>query len=386
MIFPLLPLFVTEVLSAGPAFFGLLDGIAESLSSVVKLLAGALSDRLPRRRPFVIAGYGLAVFSRSAFVVATAPWHAMCARAFDRLGKGIRTAPRDALLAASSARAGAEAAASGLELEGAAATSGTTRRHGLTFGFHRGMDHLGAAAGSAIAAVLLAWGASLRVVFAAAVIPGLLALVVVSSLVRESGDARAASAPLPWVAGGPRLGRDLRGLLLAVAVFTLGNSSDGFIMLLATRRGFSEGMIPVLWAALHLIKGATTLAGGVLSDRLGRARVLLVGWLLYAAVYAGFASSESPWMFTSLTLAYGCYFGMTEGVVAALVADLAPPAQRGKAFGAFHLTTGLGTLPASAAMGWLWQRYGAPPAFWFSAVAACVGAGLLWRAREGFRA
>jgi MFS family permease len=378
MIFPLLPLFVTSVLGAGPAFFGLLDGVAESVSSVVKLVAGALSDRAVRRKPFVVAGYLVAVASRGVFSVATAPWHALLARLFDRAGKGIRTAPRDALLAATSPSVAAEAAQGGP----------VAARHGLTFGFHRAMDHFGGVFGGLIASGLLAYGVPLRAVFAAAALPGILAVLVLALFVverpappetapddRSSKKESIAPGAILHAVGG--LGPRLKALLVAVAVFTLGNSSDGFVMLLAAKLGIEPSVLPLFWTALHLVKGLSTLPGGLLSDRFGRRRVLLAGWVLYGAVYVGFAAVDSKLGFLLLTLAYGLHFGLTEGVVAALVADLAPADQRGVAFGAFHLTTGLGVLPASLVMGFVWQVYGAPAAFCFSAVAAWSGAGLL---------
>lgn len=346
IIYPLLPAFLTTVLGAGPGYIGLIEGVADSTASVLKLASGWLSDRLPGRKSLVVAGYAIAAVSRPLVAIASAPWHVLVIRFSDRTGKGVRSAPRDALLAESSARA----------------------TWGRSFGFHRAMDHLGAVVGPLIAFALVSlFAEGYRVVFALASIPGLLAVVVLACGVRAPKH-RLAVASLSQPAW-RRLPRSLRSFLLAVFVFTLGNSSDAFLLLRAQTLGVSVTALPLLWAALHVVKSASSVPGGGLSDRIGRKRVIVVGWIVYGLVYLGFACAGSEVAIWLLFASYGLFFGLTEGTEKALVADLVPPAERGAAFGLYHLTIGIAALPASVVFGALWNWSG-------PALAFTVGAGL----------
>ncbi|MBI3080285.1 MAG: MFS transporter [candidate division NC10 bacterium] len=311
MVTPLLPLFLTTVLGAGPAFLGLVEGAAESAASLLRLLAGWWSDRLGRRKGLTLAGYSLSSATRPILALAAAPWHVLVVRLVDRVGKGIRGPPRDALLAA-------------------AAGAG---RRGLVFGFHRSMDHAGAVLGPLLATGLLAALATdLRTVFWLATIPALASVTVLALAVREEPDGPSGTEQAPAGPSGP-LTSDARlpRFLLLVVLFTLGNSSDAFLLLKAQQTGVPVALLPILWAALHVVKALASLPGGALSDRWGRGRVLGLGWLLYAAVYAGFAFASSAAAMWGLTLTYGLYFGLTEGVERALIADFSPPAWRATA-------------------------------------------------------
>lgn len=357
MVTPLLPLFLTTVLGAGPAFLGLVEGAAESAASLLRLPAGWWSDRLGRRKGLTLAGYSLSSATRPILALAAAPWHVLVVRLVDRVGKGIRGAPRDALLAA-------------------AAGAG---QRGLVFGFHRSMDHAGAVFGPLLATGLLAALATdLRTVFWLATIPALASVTVLALAVREepggpSGTEQAPAGPFGSLTSDARLPR----FLLLVVLFTLGNSSDAFLLLKAQQTGVPVALLPILWAALHVVKALASVPGGALSDRWGRGRVLGLGWLLYAAVYAGFAVVSSAVALWTLTLTYGLYFGLTEGVERALIADLAPPARRGSVYGWYHLAIGIAALPSSLLMGALWQAFGSGVAFATGAAFALLAAAFL---------
>lgn len=354
MIFPLLPAFVTGVLRAGPAFLGLLEGLAESLSALLKLLAGRLSDRLGRRKPLVLAGYTLASGARPWVALAAAPWHVLAVRLADRVGKGLRSAPRDALLAAVA----------------------PPEERGRAFGFHRAMDHAGAMLGPLLASGVMALTGDLRLTFALAAVPAVVAVLVLALGVREPEPvprAEAAALEPP-----PPVGAPVRAYLAVLTVFTLGNSSDVFLLLRAQEAGLSLAALPLLWSWHHAVKAATSTHGGALSDRVGRRRTILLGWAVYALTYAGFASLSQTWHVWALFGVYGLFHALTEGAEKALLADLAPAAARGTAFGAYHALTGAALLPASLVTGWLWQSHGAAAALGLGAALAGLAAlGLL---------
>jgi MFS family permease len=358
MIYPLLPLFLSTVLGAGPAFVGLIEGIAESTASLLKLVSGRLSDRWRRRKALVFAGYALSSCARPLVAAAGVPWHVLAVRFVDRVGKGVRTSPRDALLADS-----------------------TDPDHlGRAFGFQRAMDHLGAVAGPLVASGLvygLGWG--LRAVFWAAAVPGLASLFVLGAAVSElpprSREAERARGPTPE--GASAIPRCFRTYLLVVVLFTLGNSSDAFLLLRAQELGVGAAALPLLWVALHIVKSATATPLGGLSDRWGRRRVIALGWFLYAGVYAGFAVAAGPRAMWALVVIYGVYYGLTEGVERALVADLVPSEARATAYGWFHTAIGVAALPASLAAGALWQARGSAWAFGFGGALALAAALLL---------
>jgi MFS family permease len=351
MIYPLLPAFLTGPLRAGPAVLGLIEGVAEATASLLKIVSGALSDRAARRKPFVLLGYGLSTFARPAVAFAAAPWHVLAVRLADRVGKGVRSAPRDALLA-----------------EAAAASE-----RGRAFGFHRAMDHAGALVGPLLASAALLLTPDLRVVFALALVPGLAALAVLVLGVKETAH-RAEPVSNPCVPSPPArpLSRGFRAYLGVLALFTLGNSSDAFLLLKAQEAGVALPAIPLLWAFHSLAKASASTHGGALSDRIGRRLTIVLGWGVYAATYAGFALASVPWAVWALFALYGAHHALTEGAERALVADLAGPAERGRAFGLYHAATGAMLLPASLLTGWLWQAHGAAAALGTGAALAGI--------------
>ncbi|MGZ8413871.1 MAG: MFS transporter [Gemmatirosa sp.] len=356
MIAPLLPIFLTGTLGASASMVGAIEGAAESTASLLKLVSGWWSDRLPRRKPLVVTGYLIASVARPLVAAAGSAGQVLAVRLVDRVGKGIRSAPRDALLAAA-----VPAAA-----------------RGRAFGFHRAADHLGAVIGPLIAfALLRGWGLPLRTIFWLAAVPAALAMLVLVVWVREERpSAPAATAPSEHHVR-PQ-SRSLCALLVALLVFTLGNSTDAFLVLRATQLGVPVTLIPILWATLHVVKSASSTPGGALSDRLGRKPTIVAGWLLYAVVYAGFALAVDAWHAWALMAVYGLFFGLTEGAEKALVADLVPADTRGRAFGWYHLTIGVAALPASLLFGAVWDRRGAPTAFLMGAGLALAATALLW--------
>ena len=370
MIYPLLPVFLSTVLGAGPLAIGAIEGAAESTAALLKLVSGWWSDRLPRRKPLVVAGYGIASLVRPLIGLAQGVGQVLAIRLADRAGKGIRGAPRDALIA----------------------DAVDPSQRGRAYGFHRAADHAGAVAGPMVAYALLTWGnVSLRTVFLLAAIPAAAAMVTLIFGVRESGRAVGSGGSRPSL---ERKGLDRRfwAYLVVLLLFTLGNSTDALLILRASQLGVSAALVPVLWAVLHVVKSVSSTPGGILSDRLGRRPLIIGGWLVYAAVYLGFAFASATWQAWALFIVYGLYFGMTEGVEKALVADLVPADVRGAAFGWYNLTIGLAALPASLIFGGLWQAYGATAAFIVGAslaLAAAAGLSLVtrgWEATKGKRA
>jgi MFS family permease len=356
MITPLLPAFVTTTLRSGPAFLGLIEGAADAAASVLKIASGTLSDRLPRRKPVVVAGYGLASLVRPLMAAASAAWHVLAVRIADRIGKGVRGAPRDAMLA---------------EVTPAA-------ERGRAFGFQRAMDHAGAVLGPLIASAVLWFRHDLRLLFALSAVPAAITMAVLLFGVKEEPRAAVASSPHPSLLGGGPLGPAFKRYLVVLAVFTLGNSSDAFLLLRAQEAGIALAAIPLLWTVHHVAKAAASTHAGVLSDRLGRKLAILAGWSVYALSYAGFALARRPWQMWALFAVYGLFHALTEGPERALVADLAPASARGRAFGLYYAITGAMLLPAGLLTGALWQTVGAGPALLVGAGLAAVAAtGLL---------
>lgn len=370
IIYPLLPFFLNTTLGVSPRVLGSIEGTAESVSSLLKLFAGHFSDRFGKRKIFVVSGYVLSSFARPLLAFATS-WHQVLAiRLSDRVGKGIRTAPRDAMIADTVA----------------------IEERGLAFGFHRAMDHTGAVVGPLIGYLLVLLFAAdhnaltardFTRIFLLASIPALAAVLVVSFFVRESHKPKRA-ADTTIDTGAPPVRFSLRGFdgnfkcfLVIIALFTLSNSSDFFLLLRARDAGVSVLSTPLLWAALHGSKVLSSIFGGDLSDRLGRKRLIVSGWILYAAVYAGFAFVSNQVSVWILFLIYGIYFGLAEGAEKALVADLVRPEQRGTAYGLYNLAFGITVLPASLLMGALWDWRGARTAFLVSAILGATAALLL---------
>ncbi len=351
-IYPLLPLFLTTVLGAGAFSLGVIEGAAEAANSLLKVFSGYFSDRWNTRRPIVVAGYGVAALARP-FIAIVRSWPQLFVIRFvDRIGKGVRTAPRDAMLAGW-------------------ATPGT---RGRVFGFHRAMDHVGAVLGPSLATLFLYFHPSrYRLLFALTAIPGLLAVLMVA-LARERQDGtRAAAAgsapPARSVANAQtharlgRLPRPFHRYMAVLLLFSLGNSTDAFLLLRLGDAGVPAFWIPLLWAGLHVVKASVSMYGGSLSDRWSRRLVIGIGWAVYAVVYAAFAVSQSVTALVAWFLVYGVYYGFSEGTEKALVADLAPATLRGTAFGFYNAVLGIGALAASLVFGYVWKLAGPAVAF-----------------------
>jgi MFS family permease len=353
-IFPLLPTFLAA-LGAPMSFLGLIEGSADALSSLIKMAAGRLSDRGPRRT-LVASGYAMPAIARALIAAAVAPWQVLGARLFDRTGKGIRSGPRDALIADSVAPS----------------------QRGRAFGLNRSMDHLGAALGPVIAWALLSMGASLRTTFAVASVFGLLAPAVLFFRLRETEQLADRSGPLDARPRGGALRPGFAAYMVACVLFAFGNSSDAFLLVRAREVGWSATALPLLWTFHHMVKSMAALPGGALSDRHSRAVVVAAGWGAYALTYVGFGFASARWQIVVLFLAYALYHGLAEGAERAIVADLAERGARGRAFGLYHGLTGVAALPAGIATGWIWDRYGAVWALGINASCAAVGAMFLF--------
>src|SRR5687767_247812 len=346
MIYPLLPVYLSRVLGAGAASLGIIEGVAEGINSILKVASGWLSDRRSRRRPLVITGYALSGAARP-LIALTMTWpQVLIIRALDRTGKGIRGAPRDAMLA----------------------RFATPSTRGRIFGFHRGMDHTGAIIGPLLAsAFLYVMPGEYRTLFALTAIPGAIAvamLFLVHEPDRNSPLAQADTPPPRAIASAPLaapiavlLPRRLYAVLGVILVFSLGNSADAFLLLRLSDALGAVTFVPLLWSLLHVVKASLSTWGGGLSDRIGRKRVIVIGWAVYAAVYVGFATASSTVGFVSWFLLYGIYFALAEGAEKALVADLTPPGCQGTAFGYYNAALGIGALTASIVFGFLYERF-----------------------------
>ncbi|ANM31772.1 hypothetical protein ABI59_22735 [Acidobacteria bacterium Mor1] len=356
MALPLLPAFLTLTLGAGAATLGLIEGIAEATASILKLVSGRLADRSGRRRPLVLAGYGLSSLVRPLLALAVLPVHVLAVRFTDRIGKGLRSSPRDAMIAAVT----------------------PVEQRAAAFGFHRAMDHAGAVIGPLLAvAVLTLWTDDLRLVFALSAIPGALAVAVLLLGVREPEAAipaakqRAASADMNV---GER--RALGGFLVPLSLFTLGNASDAFLLL---RAGGETSLytLPLLWMAMHGVKAVASLFGGRFADIVGRRKVIALGWFVHALVYAAFAFVSDLWAIWGLFLVYGAHRGLTGGAERALVSTLVSADRAGTGFGWYHLTVGLLTLAANVLFGVLWSRFDSHVAFLSSSLLALIATATL---------
>lgn len=343
MIYPLLPVFLTQTLGAGAMALGVIEGVAESTASLVKVVSGVWADRSSRRKPFLLVGYGLAGLVRPLIGLAmTWPFVLGC-RFLDRVGKGIRTAPRDALIADVTDRA----------------------LRGRAYGFHRMMDHAGAVAGPLIAALLLkVVGLPLRTVFLCSIVPALAVVLVVILGVREP-ERHTPSQPLqrPGLSDWRQAGGNFKLFLLALVLFTLGNSTDAFILLRLSWAGVDAGWIAVIWSLHHVVKSLSAYLGGAACDKWGPRRTLLIGWTAYSGVYAAFAFGRSPAFLITVFLLYGLYFGLSEPSERAWVAEMAPARLRGSYMGLYHGAVGIGALPASILFGVLWRFLGVSTAF-----------------------
>lgn len=352
LVYPLVPLFLSSVLMAGPRALGLIEGVAEATASLLKFLSGVLMDRWGHARNWVAGGYALAALSRPLFYFASSWLAVLVLRFIDRAGKGLRTSPRDALLAGAVDK----------------------DRRGLAFGLHRAMDNAGAVIGPLLAALLLERGMLLKDIFLWAVVPGAIAVTLALS-VREQPAAKVENRiHYSWSLEG--FSPVYKRYLMVLALFTLGNSSNMFLLLRAKELGLPDYQVPLLWALVSAVAMTFSVPLSALSDKVGRVRLILAGWAVYGLFYLlmGVDGFHPMW---PLFAFYGLFLAATEGAEKALVADLAPSDRLGTAYGWFNLVSGIMLLPASILFGWLWQGIGPLSAFGFSAGCALLAALLL---------
>jgi MFS family permease len=363
MVYPLLPLYLTSArIGATPAIVGLIEGFAESTASLLRVFSGAWSDRIQRRKPIAILGYASSTLGKALLYVSTAWTHVFAGRIADRIGKGIRTAPRDALIADSTDEA----------------------NRGGAFGLHRALDTAGASLGVVIAYLLFVSNSQeFTTVFALSLIPAALGVLVLF-LVREKIAPRAPAKPTQevwWRNLGARwhaLDRRLKFFLTIIFIFALGNSSNQFLLLRAQNLGFDVAATILMYLVFNLVYAFGSWPLGRLSDRVGRKRLLVLGYLTYGAVYFGFALA-SPLALWGLFATYGVYYALTEGVEKALVSDIAPMDLRATLIGLHATAVGIGLLPASLLAGFLWDAFGAPAPFYFGGAMGVLAAIALWR-------
>jgi len=378
MVINILPLFLSNVLGVGTNIIGVIEGIAEATASILKLFSGWLSDKLRARKWLAVAGYGISAVSKPFFYFANT-WEAIAAvRWADRVGKGIRTAPRDALVA----------------------DSIDPKQRGLAFGFHRAADTAGAMVGILVA-ILIVWlmeagnvdlkEATFRTIVLVSLIPAFVAVLSLAVGAKEVAITSQRAAPKFALRG---LGKPFMLFMVIVGIFTLGNSSDAFLVLRAQERGLNVVGVLAMLATFNLVYALISTPAGSLSDRIGRRRLIIGGWLVYAAIYFGFGLAQTGWQIWLLYVIYGAYYGMAYGTANALVADLVPADLRGTAYGTYNAVLGILTFPASVIAGVLWQGIGSwsgfgPSApFFFGAAMALLAAILMafWMSRTPLKA
>lgn len=358
-IYPLLPILL-QGMGATALTLGFIEGSAEAVASLLKVWSGRVSDRMSRQQPIILAGYSLSSAVRPLLALAAAPWHIGAIRFVDRIGKGVRGAPRDAMLAANA----------------------TPEQRGRVFGFHRAMDHMGAVIGPLVAfAVLYWWPGTERALIAWTIVPGILVVLLLTRI----ADAPASAPSTEHLAPGTEhlapstehsaLPRPFRRLMIALGIFALGNSSDMFLLLYLGQSGVAAMWLPLLWAAHHVVKVVASLAGGSLADRIGRRASIRLGWVTYAGIYIGFASAGSLPVLVALFVLYAAYHGLVDGAEKALIADIVPAPSRGAAYGVYGATQGIGALAASVLFGAIWTWVN--PATAFITGAALAGAAAL---------
>lgn len=354
MIYPLVPLFLANVLGVNKSMIGLIEGIAESTASILKVFSGWFSDRIGRRKNLMIAGYTISTLSRPIIALAGAWQQVLASRFVDRLGKGIRTAPRDAIIAEST----------------------ETTHLARAFGFHRSLDTMGAAVGPAIALVLLQlYNNNYQMVFWLSMIPGAIAVLIIIAFIRDKK--RAAVAP----AERPRLTLKhfdwrVKFFIVIATLFALGNSSDAFLILRAEQVGITTAMIPAVYLVFNLVYSLSSIPAGIAADKYGKKKIILLGFVLFAGLYYGFAAAKSTTTIWVLFSLYGVFMGLTEGVQKAFLASIIPPDYKATAFGVYATAMGVATLPASLIGGLLWDRVSPAATFYFGAATATLSATL----------
>jgi MFS family permease len=333
MAYPIIPVFLKEVLKVQPLFIGLIEAIAESTASILKTFSGYISDRLKKRKFFIFIGYSLSALVKPLLAFATQGWHVLMVRFSDRVGKGIRTAPRDALIA----------------------DSAKDTYFGRTYGFHRALDTLGAILGPLTAFIILTLsGDNYRLLFGLAIVPGVVAIAIILLGVREIVP----EAKRVFKFSLRKLDLRLKVFLIIMVIFTLGNSSDAFLLLRARNIGVPATMIPLVWLVFNIAYFLWAFPAGVLSDRIGRRKTIFFGFIIFSLCYTAFSFNHSPLIIWFIFMIYGLYYGFTEGNLRAYVADLTTSEIRATAFGVYHTVVGITLLPANLLMGFLWQKFG----------------------------
>ncbi len=358
MIYPLLPDLLKGIMGTGyqqiTLVLGVIEGIAEAISSILKLFAGSWSDHTGRRKVWIVTGYTIAAITRPLLGLVVYPWQVLSCRVGDRLGKGIRSSARDAVIAEST----------------------PPEIRGWAFGFHRAMDHLGAAIGPVLATLFLwQWPDRLQTLFLLTIIPGIVVVLILIFGLREPVRSVAAGQPFVWSLA--PLSGNFRLYLVSLAVFTLGNSSDLFLLARSGQLGVSERMLPIMWFLFHVAKSGGNLLVGRLVERIGARRLIIFGWLAYALVYLGFALASEAWHAWALFLAYAVFYSLTEPPEKTLVAQLVPGERKGLAYGWYNFAIGVAAMPASVLFGFLYKDFGALAAFSMGAALALVAAALL---------
>jgi MFS family permease len=353
MIYPLVPIFLSSVLGVNKSVIGLIEGVAESTASLLRVFSGWFSDRTGKRKIWLLAGYGISTLSRPILALSSLWVHVLAFRFVDRFGKGIRGAPRDAIIA----------------------ESAPVRNLGRSFGYHRAMDTLGAVIGPAAAFfILLVSGGSYRLVFWLSMVPGTIALLVILFFISEKKKAAHDSSP-------PRLSfgafdRRYKIFLMIVSLFALGNSSDVFLILKATNSGIGETRVPLLYLFFNAVYALTSLPAGILSDRIGKRKIIIAGFILFGFIYWGFAVASLPSEIWALFFFYGIFMGLTEGVQKAYLGTIVPEKLRATGYGLYNTFVGMAVFPASLLAGILWDRVGPHATFYYGAFTAFVSAGL----------
>lgn len=353
MIYPLVPLFLASVLGVNKSVIGLIEGIAEATASLLKVFSGWLSDRLGKRKGLMIAGYAISTLSRPITATAGGWPQMLAARFVDRLGKGIRTAPRDAIIAESC----------------------ESSRLARSFSFHRSMDTMGAVVGPAIAMLVLAFFSNnYRLVFWLSMVPASIAVLIIVVCIKEKKKTTS-DAP----ANRPKLSLSIldaraKFFICIAALFALGNSSDAFLILRAQQIGIATAVIPAVYLLFNLVYSASAIPAGMIADRFGKKRLILLGFILFAALYFGFARAQTPAAIWLLFGFYGIFMGLTEGIQKAYLATIIAPELRATAFGMFATAVGLAALPASLFGGWLWDHVSPAATFYFGSLTALLSA------------
>jgi len=356
MLYPLMPLYLASVLMAGPKAIGLIEGVAEATSSLFKLVSGVIVNKTNKTKPWIVFGYSLAAIGRPLIAFASSWFGVLCIRFADRLGKGLRSSPRDTLLA----------------------ESVPANQRGITFGLHRSMDNLGAVIGPILAAYLLSIHIPLRDIFLWAIVPGAITVVLALCLKEPVRDISLTTGSNKFVWSLAGFSPEFKRYILVVGLFALSNSSDMFLLLRARELGVPQEQIPLLWAGISLITAVFGTPLSALSDRFSRKYFIAAAWAIYALIYVGMGySGLSLGFLCGLFVLYGLFKAATEGVEKALVADLAPPGLTGRAFGWFNMCSGIMLLPASLVFGVLYETYSPTVAFLFSGGCASLALVLL---------